>query len=373
LRVTTLYLADVGFRTAGVRLATPMRVALGERRLTLDELIATPNGTELMYHVSGLTGDEGYTSKQDVVTIRAGSTVEVLAPGSFSFGTDANGLRRRLSSSSVIPLRVGPIELAITIHGIGEFQLAAAVRQFGADTDVARQDVNTSVTHDGITVTVRGVGAAREETAVEVEVAVGDGECCRGIGGYAGHRLGPTALTLRDESGRVYAERWQEPGRRDHVTLALFQPLGPSARELELTVPYIFLEEFTKTEALALPVTSPVEARLGRYPIRVVATTRVEAEFRPPIERFREHALRVDLDLGGWHGDRRLLFAGRILVDGEFCGVRYHQPGMNATQPAPVDRLELAGELPLTAKTLAFAHPCIQVRGPWRIGFSLDK
>jgi hypothetical protein len=103
----------------------------------------------------------------------------------------------------------------------------------------------------------------------------------------------------------------------------------------------------------------------------VLATVRVEADSRPPIEQYREQALRVDLDLGGWQGDRRVLMPGRILVDGEFCSVRYHQPGMNRSQPEPVDRLELIGDRPLTAKTLAFAHPSIQVRGPWRIRFSV--
>jgi hypothetical protein len=369
--VTTLYLADVGFRPAGVRLAWPVRVVLGERKLTLDELIATPAGTELTYYVSGLNGDEGYTSKQDVVAIRAGSTEQVLARGSFSFGTDPAGLRRRLSSASVISQATGPIELTIAIDGVGEFRLAAALRPFGPETDAPRLDVNTSAMYEGITVTVRGIGAARDETAVEVEVSVGDGACCRGIGGYSGHRLGPTALTLRDESGRVYAERWQQPGRVDDATLALFEPLHPDARELELTVPYIFVEEPVTSAALPLPVTNPVEARLGRYPVRVLATVRVEADSRPPIEQYREQALRVDLDLGGWQGDRRVLMPGRILVDGEFCSVRYHQPGMNRSQPEPVDRLELIGDRPLTAKTLAFAHPSIQVRGPWRIRFSV--
>jgi hypothetical protein len=169
--VTTLYLADVGFRPAGVRLAWPVRVVLGERKLTLDELIATPAGTELTYYVSGLNGDEGYTSKQDVVAIRAGSTEQVLARGSFSFGTDPAGLRRRLSSASVISQATGPIELTIAIDGVGEFRLAAALRPFGPETDAPRLDVNTSAMYEGITVTVRGIGAARDETAVEVELS----------------------------------------------------------------------------------------------------------------------------------------------------------------------------------------------------------
>src|SRR6266550_1910338 len=185
-------------------------------------------------------------------------------------------LREDTLSRSAIPPWTGPVAIAIAIAGVGEFRLAAELRPFGPETNAPRRDVNTSATHEGITVTVRGVGVAREETAVEVEVAVGDGECCVGIGALAGHRLGPTALSLSDESGRVYMERWQEPGRFDHTTLALFQPLHPEAREVELTVPYVFVEEpKSTTETLALPVTSPVETRLGRYGIRVLATSRV--------------------------------------------------------------------------------------------------
>jgi len=135
----------------------------------------------------------------------------------------------------------------------------------------------------------------------------------------------------------------------------------------------VFVEESGTTEALALPVMSAVEAQLGRYGIRVLATARVEADPGAGKAPYREPALGVDLDLGGWHGDRRVLLPGRILVDGDFCGVGYRLQGLNATRPEPVDRLELTGDRVLTAKTLGFTHPSIQVRGPWRIRFSLAE
>jgi hypothetical protein len=374
-RVTTVYLADVGFRPAGVRLAAPVRAADGSHTLTLSELIATPQGTDLTYYVTGLTGDEGYTPRQDVVAIGSAGVEHVLTRGAFSFGSDGQRLRRRISSTSVIPPWTGPVAIAIAITGVGEFRVAAELRPFGPETDAPRRDVNTSATHDGITVTVRGVGAAREETAIEIEVAVGDGECSAGIGGYRGHRLGPTALSLSDESGRMYMERWQEPGRFDHTTLARFQPLHPEAREVELAVPYIFVEDAAATmETLPLPVTSPVETRLGRYGIRVLATARVEANPRARNVTAQEPALRVDLDLGGWHADRRVLLPGRPLVDGDFCNVGYRLTGMmDARRPEPVDRLEITGDRALTAKTLGFGHPIIQVRGPWRIPLGLAR
>ena len=368
--MTTVYLADVGFRNAGVRLAAPVRAAEGRHTLTLGDLIATPEGTDLTYYLTGLTGDEGYTPRQDVVAITKAGEERVLTRGAFSFGSDRAVLRRRINSTSAIPPWTGPVAIAIAIAGVGEFRLAAELRPFGPETDAPRRDVNTSATHEGITVTVRGVGVAHEETAVEVEVAVGDGECCVGIGALAGHRLGPTALSLSDESGRVYMERWQEPGRFDHTTLALFQPLHPEAREVELTVPYVFVEEpKSTTETLALPVTSPVETRLGRYGIRVLATSRVPANPRARSFSYQQPALGVHLDLGEWHGDRRVLIPGGPLVDGDFCNIGYRMPGLDMRRPEPPDRIDITGDRALAAKTLGFRRPTIQVRGPWRIRF----
>jgi hypothetical protein len=368
--MTTVYLADVGFRPAGVRLAEPARAADGRHVLTLGELIATPQGTDLTYHLTGLLGDEGYTPRQDVVTIARAGEEHVLARGAFSFGSDRQSLRRRISSSSVIPPWTGPVVVAIAVAGVGDFRLAAELKPFGTDTDARRRDVNASATHEGITVTARGVGAAREETAVEIEVQVGAGQCCVGIGGYGGHRMGPTALTLRDQTGRVYMERWQDPRGPDDATLALFQPLHPEAREVELTVPYIFVEEPESTEAISVPITAPIAARLGSYGIRILAAARMRANFRASDKQ--EPALGVDLDLGGWHGDRRVLLPGRVVIDGDSCNVGYRMPGhMDARRPEPVDRLEITGARALSATTLGFTRPTIQVRGPWRVRFAL--
>src|SRR6266849_2515450 len=97
-RMAAVYLADVGFRPAGVRLAAPVRAADGRHTLTLGELIATPDGTDLTYYLSGLTGDEGYTPRQDVVAISRADEERVLTRGAFSFGSDRAVVRRRISS-----------------------------------------------------------------------------------------------------------------------------------------------------------------------------------------------------------------------------------------------------------------------------------
>lgn len=375
MAVTAVYLPEIGFRPAGVRLVEPVHASDGPRTLTLAELIATGQGTDLAYYLTGLRGDEGEEPRKEIVAVRSGEDQRVVTHGTFLLkGAGQRVVPRRITSTNVIPGWTGPVDVSIEITGVGEFHLDAQLTPFGPDTATPRQDVNASVTHDGVRVSVGGVAVAREETAIEIEAAVPDGECCAGIGAYAGRRLGPTALSLRDESRRVYVERWPQPdGRHDHKTLALFPPVHPDARELELSVPYVYVEEqVVTTIAVDLPVTTPIEMRLGRYGIRVLATMRVPGNPRVASPRFREAALGVDVDLGGWHGDRRVLWPGLALIDGDFCnlGVRT-LPGMDMRQPEPATRIEIFGDRALTGRTLAFQRPLIQVRGPWKFRIPL--
>ena len=366
--MTAVYLPEVGFRPAGVRLVRPVNTSDGPRTLTLTDLIATPQGTDLAYYLTGLKGDEGDEPRKETVAVRRGGEQRVVTHGTFLLkGAHQRVVPRRINSTKVIPPWTGQVEVAVGIAGVGEFHVDAQLSPFGPGTATPRRDVNATATIEGIGVTVRGVGAAREETAIEIEAVVPEGECCAGIGGYGGHRLGPTALSLTDESGRVYLERWQEPdGRYDHQALALFQPVHPGARELELTVPYIYVEEQVTTEAVDLPVTSPLDVRLGRYGIRLLGTSLVPGNAHARSPRLREPALGVDVDLGGWHGDRRLLWPGPALIDGDFCNLGFRtQPGMDMRQPEPARRIEIFGSRAPAGRTLAFRRPLVQVRGPW--------
>jgi len=68
---------------------------------------------------------------------------------------------------------------------------------------------------------------------------------------------------------------------------------------LELTVPFVFVEDTAAaTEAFPLPVTSPVETRLGPYSIRVLATRPVPANHWARRIDDQQPALAVELDLG---------------------------------------------------------------------------
>ena len=371
-----VYLPEIGFRPAGVRLVSPVRASDGPRALTLTDLIVTTEGTDLAYYLTGLKGDEGDEARKEIIAIRSDDQQHVVTQGPFLLSrADQRVVSRRISSTRSIPQWTGPVTVSIGIGGVGEFLLDAQLTPFGPDTATPRRDVNASATHEGITVAVGGVGVAREETAIEIEAVVPQGECCAGIGAYAGHRLGPTALTLSDESGRVYMERRQEPdGRYDHKTVALFQPVHPDARVLELSVPYIYVEEEVRTEAVDLPVAIPVDLPLGRYGIRVVGTALVPGNPRAHSPRFHEASLGVDVDLGGWHGDRRLLWPGPALLDGDFCNLGFRtEPGMDMRQPEPAMRVVISGARALTGMTLAFHRPLVQVRGPWRIRIPLRQ
>lgn len=372
--MTGVYLPEIGFRPPGVRLAAPVRASDGARTLTLAELIATPEGTVLSYYLTGLSGDEGEEPRKETIAVRSGDDQHVVTQGTFQLrGADQRIVPRRISSKRAIPPWTGPVAVSIGIAGVGEFHVDAQLTPFGPDTATPRREVNASVTHEGVTVTVKGVGAAREETAVEIEAAVLDGGCCAGIGAYANHRLGPTALSLKDESGRVYMERWEDPdGRHDHKTLALFQPVHPEARELALSVPFIYVEEQGTMDPVDLPLTRPVDVTLGRYGIRLLASAQVPGDPRARNLRLREPALGVDVDLGGWHGDRRLLTLGPALVDGDFCNLGFRtEPGLDSRQPEPAQRIVIFGDRALTGKTLAFRRPLVQVRGPWKFSIPL--
>jgi hypothetical protein len=106
--------------------------------------------------------------------------------------------------------------------------------------------------------------------------------------------------------------------------------------------------------------------RLGRYGIRVLATRRVPGNPTTTSPRLREDSLGVDVDLGGWHGDRRLLWPGSPVIDGDFCNLGFRTGrGMDMRRPEPANQIEISGDRALTGRTLAFRRPLVQVRGPW--------
>src|SRR6267143_1684918 len=126
--VTTVYLPEIGFRPAGVRLLEPVHASVGSRTLALTELIATPQGTDLAYYLTGLRGDEGDEPRKEIVAVRGGADQYVITQGTFLLkGADQRVVPRRISSTKVIPRLTGAVDISIGITGVGEFHLDAKV------------------------------------------------------------------------------------------------------------------------------------------------------------------------------------------------------------------------------------------------------
>jgi hypothetical protein len=232
------------------------------------------------------------------------------------------------------------------------------------------RDVDASMTHEDITVRLKGVARSASSTAVAFEVSTaGQGTWPAGAGGLHGRRYEASLLRIRDDKGREY----QEIPEEDLVTrdvgqeLAVFGPLPDDVRELELEIPMVYVSEELPPVDIALPVIEPVEAKLGPHPFRVLSTGPA------PDSRRRQNfgpALSIALDIGAWQGDRRLLFPGGIKIDGQQRGMGYGN-GINAADPKPVETLEVRPE-PESPKVLTLSGGTIQVRGPWRVRFALD-
>jgi hypothetical protein len=155
----------------------------------------------------------------------------------------------------------------------------------------------------------------------------------------------------------------------DRSELAVFGELPSDAHEVEFEVPFVCAEEAKAPVVVRLPVVDPIPVTFGRYAIRVLSSG---AAPDSPRRRNFGPALAVRLDLGGWQGDRRMLFPSGVLVDGNDLGLGYGN-GINATAPEPVDTIEVRMPDPNAPKVLTLIGPVAQVRGPWRVRFAVPS
>lgn len=377
---TWTFLPGVGFRSAGTRLARPASVVREGLTLTVRELVCTPEGTDLVYEITD--GTQGAAclvpgpgpnrlDSFETVTFRDGDTEHrLLGPGPAQFSSliIPGGVRRTITGGPV-PTSLRNVEVHLRGGFYGEWSVPVDLVPFGADDAGRLRPLEASVSHDGITVRLRGMSVTDAATAIHFEVA-GDARVQRfeGVGGLHGMRRGATNLALRDEHGRGYAELPQGDSTDSfsRSELAVFEPLAAHSRELELELPFVYVVERETPVVVPLPVQDPVSLMLGPYPIRILSTG--EAPDSPRRRNFGP-ALAIHLDLGGWRGDRRVLFPSRALVDGEDHGIGYGN-GINATAPEPVDLVEVRMPEPLSVKELTLLGVTVQVRGPWRLKFA---
>jgi hypothetical protein len=372
--VTLAYLPGIGFRPSGLRLAHEASVERDGLTLTIRDIVATPLGTDIRYDITdGSDGAACIVPGKGKNAFDAGSLAFVIDGQEFAGGmcrsaSVIRGGMRYVLDGPRLPQDAEQAELRIRGGYYGDWSAPIGFSVFRADLSPMR-DLDASVTHEGITVHVRGIGRSAEGTALRFNVIVAPPAFPNGAGGLSSMRRGPTALRLRDDGGREYEELAQEqmPGRTMGEELAVFGPIADDTKSLELEVPFVYVsEQLTKVE-VALPVSEPVGATLGPYPIRILPTG--EAPDSPRRRNFGP-ALSIPLDLGGWQGDRRIIYPMRVQVDGVDRGIGYGN-GINAADPTPIETLEVRPE-PESPKVLTLSGGTIQVRGPWRVRFAID-
>lgn len=365
-----MFLPGIGFRGPGVRLARPVSQERAGRTVTVTELVSTTSGTDLEYEFTCLEGDTDLW-RHETTLLRSGSREFRGAPGPLHSSVRPGKIVRGLSLAP-IPSDIRQVDLMLSGGVLGDWSFPLELAAFPSGGVTEATALDASDTREGITIHVRAIAVTPEATALQLEVLAQPPVCMiGGIGGMRGMREAATALTLRDQTGRVFPERIR-PDARDQFPnptgrgdVALFDALPPDAHELELDVPFVIVEESTPAISIELPVTRPTDVMLGPFAIQVLGSRAADAD-KP---WHRGPALAVDLDLGGWQRDRRVLKPGQVAVDGKPGGFGFGG-GMRGPAPEALSYIEIPVAEPEKAKNLTLSMATVQVRGPWRVRFA---
>lgn len=365
-----VFLPGIGFRQQGVRLVEPAHNEAAGRTLTLRDLIASADGSELVYDLT--YGDEGGEARaRESILIRHGAHEYDLGSGTVAIWSEDGVWRRAIRSEVKFPATAGRVEVEVAISGLGVWSVTGEVAVFGQDTQ--SRDLDASDTRDGITVHLHAFSLSKDVTAVEVSASTSaEGTFVEGIGAYSSTRLGPNALTLRDQALRYYAEQPHDPRLDDGLPhgryFALFEPLPEDARELALEIPFVIVQECNEEVTFDVPVSTPAALAYGRYRARVLRTYSAPGTTDVANQPYREPALGVDIDLGGWQDGRRMLAPRWVLVDGANRGLRYTNR-LDMRAPDPVQQFEIPMQGAHNAARVKLHGVLVQVHGPWLIRF----
>ena len=365
-----VFLPGIGFRQQGMRLLEPAYNNAAGRTLTLRDLIATPDGTELVYDLT--YDDEGSEARaHESILIRHGAHEYDLGGGTVAIWSTDGVWRRAIRSEAKFPATEGRVELEVAVSGLGVWKVAGELAAFGEDTE--SRDLDASDTRDDITVHLHAVSLSKEVTAVELSASTSaKGAFVEGIGAYSSTRLGPNALTLRDQALRVYREQLHDPRLDDGLPhgryFALFEPLPEDAREFALEIPFVIVQECNEEVTFDVPVSTPATVAYGRYRARVLRTYTAPGITDVASQPYREPGLGIDIDLGGWQDGRRMLAPRWVLVDGANRGLRYTNR-LDMRAPDPVQQFEIPMEGAHNAARVKLHGVLVQVHGPWVIKF----
>jgi hypothetical protein len=368
--MTRVFLPGIGFRQQGMRLVEPAHSETAGRVLTLRDLIASPDGTELVYDLT--YDDEGGEARaHESILLRHGAHEYDLGGGTVAIWSTDGVWRRAIRSEAIFPATAGRVELEVAISGLGLWNVAGELAAFGQDTQA--RDLDASDTRDGITVHLHAFSVSKDLTVVEVSASTSaEGVFVEGIGAYSTTRMGPTALTLRDKALRVYREQLHDPRLDDALPqgrqFAVFEPIPEDARELALEIPYVYIQECKEEIAFDVPVSTPATLAYGRYRTRVLRTYAAPGSKDAASLPYREPGLGIDIDLGGWQDGRRLLAPRLVFVDGANGGLRYTNR-FDARNPEPVQQFEIPMAGAENASRVRLLGTLVQVHGPWVIKF----
>jgi hypothetical protein len=368
------FLPGIGFRRAGTRLLTPVSVIQSERTLTVLRLIATPEATDLVYEVTHLPNDAsmggpGGPSGMDRVFLSDGAS-EYRQGGAMNIAVRAGKLVRTFAMVPM-PEDTTHIELRVSGPSIGEWAVPLELVPFPGPSDPTYVDVGASDSRHGITVTVRGMAAGANETALDL-IALADAAEIRiwGLGGM-GMRNESTALTLRDDKGRSWVEHFRQDARDQFpdptgiADVAIFDALPADASKLTLEIPSVCFDDTRPSLDVELPVESPRDARLGTYPVRILAS-RSGLVTRGPRSM---PAVTLDVDLGTEDDETCVIKPAAVEGDGRMWGMGYGGQGIHGPSPRPVRTVEIFYQADAAPQRVTLKGATIRARGPWRISF----
>jgi hypothetical protein len=367
------FLPGIGFRRAGRRLAAPVSIERGERTMKVLDLVATPEATDLTYEITHMPGDSNPAppGTRDAVALSDGSS-EYGVGGGMHISVRAGKL---VYGYTLVPLPAGlrRVELKVSGATIGEWSVPLELVPFPTDAADRYVPIDASDARHGITVTVRGMVATPETTALDLMVlAERTNLRVNGLGGLSGLRDASTALTLRDQSGRAYPEHFRQDARDQFpdptgiADVAIFDPLADDSRELTLEVPSICFEDSEPRLDIALPVTEPATMQLGSYPVRIGASRAVEVTRGAQ----RISAVALDLDLGSDQGDLRVIKPWQVMIDGRPGGFSWGDRGIYGPAPEPLKLIEIHHQGSEPPRRVTLIGATVQARGPWNVRFT---
>jgi len=366
-----VYVPEVGFRSSPRQIARPVKVERDGHTLTVELFVASDESTDIVYDFGDLDGGPGCmipsrdAPHMDTVRFFDGEApVRVDAAGRSGLAVRPGKLVRRLTLGP-LPEELRRLEMQIVGRDVGEWRAPIELAPLDGRGAVS---ADARATHAGVTIAVRSVAFGEHETAMELQLSGTGSVVPEWIGGLGGMRDATTALSIRDGAGNTYPERFRSDAReqiespRPGLAVALFPPIPAAAHDLTVEVPYIVGTDRDARLEVALPVAEPRSLLFGPYPVAVRQSGVADAN----APWHRGSALALDLDLGDWINDRRVIVPGMPRLDGQPTGMGYGR-GMYAPSPKPVEHLEFAAADPLAAHTLTFEGATIHVRGPWRI------